>query len=93
MAISTVLLSSFLGIGLAGAASVGASALIIQDKNDKALWLAVDADTQEMEQFIKALQDPPSSRQAVLQNTRGLGLLFLQQGGRCSLRWGMLFLC
>lgn len=49
MAISTVLLSSFLGIGLAGAASVGASALIIQDKNYKALWLATEADTQEME--------------------------------------------
>ena len=53
MAISTVLLSSFLGIGLAGTARVGASALMTQDTNDKAVWMAIDADTQEMEKSIE----------------------------------------
>jgi hypothetical protein len=41
MAILTMLLGSFLGIGLARAANVGASALILQDKNYRALWIQI----------------------------------------------------
>lgn len=37
VAISTVLLRSLLGIGLARTASIGASSLILQDKNYEAL--------------------------------------------------------
>ena len=64
VAISTVLLGSLLGTGLAEATSVGASALTLQDKNYKALQMATDADTQEMEKSITAttaLQDSLSS--------------------------------
>jgi hypothetical protein len=36
------LLGFLLGIGLMGVPSVEASALILQDKNYKALWIAID---------------------------------------------------
>jgi hypothetical protein len=48
LAIATVLVGSFLGIGLTGAASVRTSALILQDKNYKALKIAVDAENRRL---------------------------------------------
>lgn len=44
-----MLLGNFLHIRLAEATNIGASALILQDKNFKDLWMAVDTDMQEME--------------------------------------------
>jgi hypothetical protein len=38
-----MLLGSLLGIGLAGAANIGASTLIPQDENYKSLWVTIDA--------------------------------------------------
>lgn len=84
MAILTVVLGSLLSIGLTGAASVEISALILQNKNYKALQRVIDADTQEMEKPITALQDSLASLEEVLQNRRGLDLLFQQGGGLCT---------
>jgi hypothetical protein len=79
MATPTVLPGSFLGVGLAGAASVGVSVLVTEDKNYKALRMAIDADIQETGKSITALQGALSSlAEAVLQNRRGLDFLFLQ---------------
>ena len=49
-----VLLGSLLGIELARAASVGASALILRDKMYKVQWMVMDTDIQ-MEKSITAL--------------------------------------
>ena len=79
-----VLLGSLLDTGLTGVASVVPSALISQDKMCKTLGLVRDADIQEMEKSITALQDSLSFMgKVVLQNRRGLDL-FLLQGGLCS---------
>ena len=55
VAISTVLVCSRLGIGMARAANVEASALILQDKSYKALLMAIDTDTQETKTSITTL--------------------------------------
>ena len=85
MAISAVLLGSLLDIGLARAANVGASVLILQDKDYKALRMVIDTDIQEMKKSITVLQDPlPSLAEVILQSRSGRGLLFIQQRGLCT---------
>lgn len=44
MAISNVLLDFIHGTGFPGTASTGASPLIIQDKNYKVQWMAIEVD-------------------------------------------------
>lgn len=65
-----MLLGSLLGIELARAASVGASALILQDKNYKALRRAMDAVIQKSKKSILALQDSLSSLAEVVLQER-----------------------
>jgi hypothetical protein len=48
VAISTVSLGSFLGIGLARPVSIAASALILQDKNYKAIQMAIDTEMKKV---------------------------------------------
>jgi hypothetical protein len=49
--------------------------------------MVIDADIQEMEKSINALQDSLTSlAKVVLQNSIGPGLLFLQQEELCRLR-------
>ena len=52
-----MILGSFLDIRLTEAASIGVLALILHDKNYKALWIMRDTDIQEMKKSIMALQD------------------------------------
>lgn len=59
--------STLLGLaGPAGPAGIGASALMLQDKNDKALQMAIDADLEEVEKSITALMGSSSLAEVVL---------------------------
>jgi hypothetical protein len=75
-----VILGSFLDIRLTEAASIGVLALILHDKNYKALWIMRDTDIQEMKKSIMALQNSLSSTAAVLKNRRGLRLVIPPAG-------------
>lgn len=79
-------LALILGLGLGTArVATGTSALISQQHHYQGLREAIDADIQELESSISKLQESVSSlSEVVLQNRRGLDLLFLQQGGLCA---------
>jgi hypothetical protein len=72
------------GLGIARSAATGASALITGDINFKTLSKQIDQDLLELEQSITNSESSLDSlAEMVLQNHRGLDLLFLKQGGLC----------
>ncbi|KAK1336357.1 hypothetical protein QTO34_004163 [Cnephaeus nilssonii] len=72
------------GLGLAGSTTIGTAALITGHQNYKELGQQVDRDLSTLEKSVGQLEDSLSSlAEVVLQNRRGLDLLFLKQGGLC----------
>ena len=79
--ITAVTLAVILGLGTAGAGT-GIASLITSNQQYAQFSAAVNRDIQELQSGLKNLKDSVSSlSEVVLQNRRGLDLLFLQQGG------------
>lgn len=78
-AVTAVLAPVLLGVSVAGAIGTEISALMLQT-----LRVTIDAGIAALEKPIAHLEEPLSSLpEVVLQNRRGLDLLFWQQGGLC----------
>lgn len=79
-----VLIPVLMGLGMAGSMAVGAAALIKGNQDFKVLSNQVNTDLSALEASVTHLEGSLSSlAEVVLQNRRGLDLLFLKEGGLC----------
>lgn len=72
------------GLRIAGSGAVGTASFVVNDANFKVLSKQVDRDLGMLESLVHQWESSVDSlAEVVLQNRRGLGLLFMKQRGLC----------